>query len=130
VGDPTREATIEREVCKAAEDAGFLAWKFTSPNRRGVPDRMMVTPWGLVSFWEFKAPGEKVESGSPQERRIDELAERGVMVVICDDVARGLLMLAAMATPETFADMLQTVHQNRQTDAPRIVTTPLSTPRH
>ena len=124
------EATIERDVCAAAESAGFLAWKFTSPNRRGVPDRMLVSLWGLVSFWEFKRPGETIEPNSPQERRMEELGQRGIMVVVCDDVERGLLMLKAMETPEAFAEMLQAVHQNRQDNAPRIITASVPDSRH
>lgn len=54
-----KESTIERRVCKWAQEHGWLAYKFVSPNQRGVPDRVFVSPRGVVVFVEFKAPGGK-----------------------------------------------------------------------
>jgi len=126
------EATIEREVCDIAESHGFLAWKFTSPNLAGVPDRMIVAPWGLVSFWEFKAPGKAIEPDSPQERRCKELASRGVLVVMCDATTKGEALLYAMSDPELYAAALAQIDVERQEalHAPQIITTPVSDSRH
>lgn len=54
-----RESTIEASVCAYAKKQGCLVYKFTSPSQRGVPDRIIVTPNGVVGFLELKAPGQK-----------------------------------------------------------------------
>ena len=53
------EKQIESAVCDYANSKGFLAYKFASPNRAAVPDRMMVLPSGHIFFVEFKAEGKK-----------------------------------------------------------------------
>ena len=43
------EKQIERSVCDYAKSIGFLVYKFTSPERAAVPDRMFITPKGRCS---------------------------------------------------------------------------------
>lgn len=38
------ESAIERKFVNAVEKAGGLAYKIISPNRRGVPDRLVLYP--------------------------------------------------------------------------------------
>ncbi len=55
-----KEADIEQRVCYYAKSKyGILTDKFTSPNRRSVPDRIFSAPNGRVFFIEFKAVGKK-----------------------------------------------------------------------
>lgn len=69
------ERDVERYLIKECEKRGWLCWKFVSPGRRGVPDRIVIRP-GAVAFAEVKRKGGRV---SPlQIRRIDELTQRGV----------------------------------------------------
>lgn len=69
------ERAVERYLIKECEKRGWLCWKFVSPGRRGVPDRIVIRP-GAVAFVEVKRKGGRV---SPlQLRRIDELTRRGV----------------------------------------------------
>lgn len=69
------ERDVERYLIKECEKRGWLCWKFVSPGRRGVPDRVVIRHGG-VAFVEVKRKGGRV---SPlQLRRIDELARRGV----------------------------------------------------
>lgn len=69
------ERDVERYLIKECEKRGWLCWKFVSPGRRGVPDRIVIRP-GAVAFVEVKRKGGRV---SPlQLRRIDELTRRGV----------------------------------------------------
>ncbi|MDU5594182.1 MAG: VRR-NUC domain-containing protein, partial [Escherichia coli] len=64
-----------RYLIKECEKRGWLCWKFVSPGRRGVPDRIVIRP-GSVAFVEVKRKGGRV---SPlQIRRIEELTRRGV----------------------------------------------------
>lgn len=69
------ERDVERYLIKECEKRGWLCWKFVSPGRRGVPDRIVIRP-GSVAFVEVKRKGGRV---SPlQIRRIEELTRRGV----------------------------------------------------
>ena len=69
------ERDVERYLIKECEKRGWLCWKFVSPGRRGVPDRVVIRP-GAVAFVEVKRNGGRV---SPlQIRRIKELTRRGV----------------------------------------------------
>lgn len=64
------ERDVERYLIKECEKRGWLCWKFVSPGRRGVPDRIVIRP-GAVAFVEVKRKGGRV---SPlQIRRIEEL---------------------------------------------------------
>ena len=55
------EKTVEKALIRECKKVGWLCLKFTSPGRRSVPDRIVITNWGHVFFVELKAPG-KVES--------------------------------------------------------------------
>ena len=48
------EKDIEKRLVQLLEEKGCLAYKFVSPNCRGVPDRLFITPEGTVFFVEFK----------------------------------------------------------------------------
>ena len=52
------EKTIEQALVKRVKALGGLCEKFTSPNRRSVPDRIISLPGGQVIFVELKAPGK------------------------------------------------------------------------
>lgn len=65
------EAKIENYLRVRVNSVGGIAYKFTSPNRRSVPDRMCVMPTGEVIFVEVKAKNGKLTSG--QEREIQRL---------------------------------------------------------
>lgn len=81
------EKYIEAKVAKYAKEKGFLAYKFTSPSNRSVPDRIFISPKGRVSFIEFKRKGK-----SPTElqaKTISEIREKGVDVLVVDTVEEG-----------------------------------------
>ena len=50
------EKSIENVLRKAVEDAGGLCLKWTCPGHRGVPDRMILFPGGIIAFVELKRP--------------------------------------------------------------------------
>ena len=64
------ESQIESAACTYAASQGWLAYKFTSPGRAGVPDRIMITPTGKVLFVEFKKPTGKLSALQRNEQRI------------------------------------------------------------
>ncbi|MBT8152724.1 VRR-NUC domain-containing protein [Epibacterium ulvae] len=78
-----RESYIERKSCAIAKAAGWLVYKFTSPNQKGVPDRVFVRA-GRVVFAEFKAPGK--QATPLQVRQIEKLREQGMDVYVIDSV--------------------------------------------
>lgn len=81
------ESKIETAVCEYAKKHGFLVYKFTSPNRAAVPDRLFIHPTGEVAFIEFKATGKKPTPA--QEREHLRLRGHGVAVYVVDDIDQG-----------------------------------------
>jgi hypothetical protein len=73
-----KEKAIERRMCGLIKQRGGLAYKLTSPNNPGVPDRLVITPGGTVWFVELKT----VDGGlTPiQAFQIRELEKRGANV--------------------------------------------------
>lgn len=77
------EKSIERKACDYAESRGWWVRKFTSPGRRGVPDRIFGR--GKEVFWiEFKRPGETLNK--EQEREIAYMRKHGMTVYVCDNL--------------------------------------------
>jgi hypothetical protein len=64
------EKQIEKKVCDYAKERGMLVYKFTSPNRMAVPDRLFICPDGRVFFIEFKREGQ-----SPHQRRLGSMID-------------------------------------------------------
>lgn len=81
------EKQIERSVCEYARGHGLLVYKFTSPERAAVPDRMMITSQGKVFFIEFKREG--IKATAPQMREHERLLGHGVAVFVVDTVEKG-----------------------------------------
>lgn len=71
-----KESKIEQALVEGVEALGGLCLKFTSPGRRGVPDRICVLPHGRVYWVELKRPKGGVVSG-PQLRLHDQFMVRG-----------------------------------------------------
>ena len=76
------EKEIESKGCKYAKERGWLTYKFTSPARRSVPDRIFISPAGLIIFIEFKATGKEPTEG--QWREIQRLRDNGCFVLVVD----------------------------------------------
>lgn len=55
----TLEKKVERYLCQKVKELGGIAEKFTSPNRRAVPDRIVLLPQGVIYFVECKSTGKK-----------------------------------------------------------------------
>lgn len=86
-----KESDIEKRVCDHVRKLGGIAYKFTSPARRNVPDRLMVLPGGVSFFMEFKAPGKTPTSG--QHREMDRLENLGQSVYWTDNINEGIEMV-------------------------------------
>ena len=88
------EKDIESKVCEYAKQQGVLVYKFTSPARAAVPDRMFIRPDGKVWFCEFKREGQKPTPS--QEREHHRLRQHKVFVFVIDNVEEGKAMIDTM----------------------------------
>ncbi len=53
------EKQIEQALIRKVKKLGGMCEKFTSPNKRSVPDRLITLPGNIIIFIELKAPGKK-----------------------------------------------------------------------
>jgi len=81
------EKSIEAAIGRYAVSKGCLWWKFTSPNNASVPDRVVVTPNGVVAFMEIKRPPNKLTPA--QMEKAKDLRERNALVDWTDNVEKG-----------------------------------------
>ena len=88
------EKDIESKVCAYAKAQGCLCYKFTSPSRRSVPDRLFITPAGTVFFIVFKRLGQKPTAA--QEVEIEKILKQKVSVSVIDNVPMGKMLVDLM----------------------------------
>lgn len=89
------EKYIETKVCDHAKKLGCLVYKFTSPSRRSVPDRIFIMPDGEgVFFIEFKRLGQKPTPAQANE--IAKIVKQGTVVFVVDNVAKGKAVVEDM----------------------------------
>ena len=79
-----KERTVEQKLTKAVKAKGGLALKFVSPNFNGVPDRLILMPFGKMAFVELKAPKKKMRAMQIKRKR--QLESLGFSVYCVDDV--------------------------------------------
>ena len=84
------ESCIEQKVCQYAKSKGWLVYKFTSPNNRGVPDRLLLKD-GKTVFIEFKAPGKK--PSRLQDFVINQIRKQNFNVFVVDNLEEGRLLI-------------------------------------
>ena len=89
------EKEIEAAVGRYALARKFLNYKFTSPQRSFVPDRIFIAPGGRMLFVEFKQKGKKPTA--MQAREHERLREQGCLVYVIDSVESGKAMIDAHA---------------------------------
>jgi len=88
------EKSIESAVCAyATRKYDCICYKFVSPARRSVPDRMIVGPGGRLIFIEFKSSVGKTTSGQDREQK--RLTDRGQRVYIVNDTDQGKRLIHA-----------------------------------
>ncbi len=88
------EKHIEAKVCDYAKQRGLLVYKFTSPARAAVPDRLFILPNGKMFFVEFKREGQKATPA--QQREHMRLRQHNVSVFVIDNVVDGNLIVDLM----------------------------------
>lgn len=78
-----REKTIEQKFVTEVKKHGGICPKFISPGFDGMPDRIVLLPFGRLAFVEVKAPGEKPRP--LQLARHKMLRRLGFRVYVLDD---------------------------------------------
>lgn len=79
-----REKTLERKLVEAVKATGGIAPKFLSPGFDGMPDRLVLLPFGRIGFVEVKRHGEKPRP--LQESRHGMLRRLGFKVYVIDSI--------------------------------------------
>lgn len=77
-----RESLIEKRLVTEVKKAGGIAYKFVSPGKRSVPDRIVLLPGGRLVFVECKAPGKPPRADQTREHK--RLRALGFTVVVLD----------------------------------------------
>lgn len=85
------EKDIEKKIGDYAKFKKCLYMKFTSPAQRAVPDRMIITPQGVIGFLEAKRQGQVPTV--LQARKMAELKQQGCHVTWCDNVNDGKIFI-------------------------------------
>lgn len=73
------EKSIENILRQAVEAEGGMCLKWVCPGHRGVPDRMILFPGGIIAFVELKRPGAKIKAEGLQNWWQQRLAEFGFL---------------------------------------------------
>lgn len=91
-----KEVDVESKACEYAKARGCWHAKFKSSNNRGVPDRLFITPDGVVFFIEFKKPGKKARK--QQRLVIDDMMDNKAKVFVTDDLQTAKIIIDDMIT--------------------------------
>jgi len=78
------EKSLQDYIKKGCIKRGCLVYKFASPNKRGVPDLIIITHQGIVLFVEVKSPTGKGKLSRLQEIEIEALRDHGMYVEVVD----------------------------------------------
>lgn len=78
-----REKTTEQQLVKQAKKKGGIVLKFVSPGFAGMPDRLVLMPYGKMAFVEVKAPNKKPRALQMSRHRL--LERLGFRVYVLDD---------------------------------------------
>lgn len=81
-----REKDLERKLVQAVKAMSGIALKFVSPGYDGMPDRIVLLPYGKVAFVEVKATGCRPRP--LQLARHGMLRRLGFKVYVLDDIEK------------------------------------------
>lgn len=76
------EKTLEARLVREIEARGGMALKYTSQFHRGIPDRIVLLPPGILTFVELKSTGQKPTK--LQEHAMAKLKSLGFDCLVID----------------------------------------------
>ena len=79
-----RERTIEQKLSKSVKMMDGITLKLKIPGFDGIPDRLVLLPYGKLVFIELKAPGKRLRP--LQEKRKRQLEALGFSVFCIDSI--------------------------------------------
>lgn len=89
-----KESPIEKAAAEWAKQNGWVSYKFASPNKRSVPDRVFIKN-GVHVFIEFKKPGEKPSTSQLREQGI--MKRHGAVVFNADNFSQVVTILETVS---------------------------------
>lgn len=92
-----REKEVEQALVRSVRKVGGLCMKFTCPGMDGVPDRLVLLPFGKCAFVELKAPGKKPRP--LQIRRMKQITALGIPCYVIDAKEQIGGVLDAISSP-------------------------------
>jgi hypothetical protein len=92
----TKETDIETKAYEYAKALGCWHAKFKSSQNRGLPDRIFITPDGVVFFIEFKAP--KKTARKLQRLVIDDMLHVKADVFVTNNLDEAKRIIHDMVT--------------------------------
>jgi len=87
------ETKIEDTVSAYARSMNFIANKYTTPGKRGAPDRIYIG-YEIVFWIEYKTPSGVLSSD--QKREIKDIRDHGGTVFVVDDIVKGKRIIDKM----------------------------------
>lgn len=96
------EKTVETYLVDRVRAAGGDAYKFSSPARVSVPDRIVIFPPARVYFVELKRPGGKVSKGQAREHERLRALGCDVRVIDSREAVDAFVREAVDATPTPY----------------------------
>lgn len=76
------EAKIEAYLVRRCKQLGWICDKFSSPNKRGVPDRILFIPFNRCVLVEIKAEGKKLTKLQQYDHK--KRRELSFTIYVCD----------------------------------------------
>lgn len=99
-----REDSVEAAVVRLTKTLGGVCWKWVSPGRVGVPDRICIFASGRIIFVELKRPDLK-DGRSPQQKKVAAILEKlgcEVWRINSADAFRAKLIAAGLMENDLF----------------------------
>lgn len=94
------ERDVEARLVRGVRKLGGVCWKWVSPGRVGVPDRIALLPHGVVAFVEVKDDDGQVSR--QQELTLREIGNLGHNVYVVHGAEAVDLLLERMAEAVEF----------------------------
>lgn len=84
-----KESEIEKILVQNVRHIGGRAYKFVSPGNDGVPDRLVLLPYGRIVFTELKTEtGKLSDLQRMQLKRIQTLGQEAIVIRGIDGVSQ------------------------------------------